>query len=218
MTSHSSLISKRQPSLELHFSVTSKLKRLIDILGAMVGLLILAIVLLPIALLIKLDSPGSVFYSQVRCGVHGRPFRIWKFRSMVSSADRMQHLVRNEAQGLIFKNSGDPRITRIGKFLRRTSLDELPQFWNVLRGEMSLVGTRPPTLDEVSRYQAHHWKRLSVKPGMTGVWQVYGRSTIKDFEQIVELDLRYLRLWSVRYDLELIVKTIWIVLSCRGAY
>lgn len=218
MLPHTFHTSKHKSPAEIHFSVTSKLKRLIDLLGATTGLVILATFLIPIAIAIKLDSPGPIFYSQMRCGLHGKPFRMWKLRSMMVNADRMQHLVKNEAQGLIFKNASDPRITKVGKFLRRTSLDELPQFWNVLRGEMSLVGTRPPTLDEVKHYQDHHWRRLNVKPGITGEWQVYGRSTIKDFEQIVELDLHYLRQWSIQYDLQLIFKTLWIVLICRGAY
>lgn len=201
----------------LHASIHSKLKRTIDILGALVGLLITGFVLLPIAIAIQVDNPGQVFYSQIRCGVGGRPFRIWKFRSMVANADRLQHLVENEATGNLFKSKTDPRVTRVGRFLRRTSLDELPQFWNVLRGEMSLVGTRPPTVDEVKEYQSHHWERLAVKPGITGEWQVNGRSNVKDFEDVVAMDLEYQRKWSVRYDLELILRTIVVVLKKHGA-
>jgi len=200
-----------------HVSVNSKLKRAIDILGASVGLLITGLVLLPIAIAIQIDNPGKIFYSQIRCGVNGRPFRIWKFRSMVTNADTLKHLVKNEATGNIFKSKDDPRITRVGRFLRRTSLDELPQFWNVLRGEMSLVGTRPPTVDEVKKYKSHHWSRLSVKPGITGEWQANGRSTVTDFEEIVAMDLDYQRKWSVMYDLQLIFKTIVVVLNKRGA-
>lgn len=200
-----------------HASVTNKLKRTIDILGALVGLLVTGLILLPIAIAIQIDNPGNLFYSQIRCGVSGRPFRIWKFRSMVANADNLKHLVENEATGNIFKSKADPRVTRVGKFLRRTSLDEFPQFWNVLRGEMSLVGTRPPTVEEVATYQAHHWKRLSVKPGITGEWQANGRSNVKDFESIVAMDLEYQRKWSVIYDLELIFKTIAVVLNKDGA-
>ncbi|QQE66768.1 sugar transferase [Leptolyngbya sp. BL0902] len=187
-------------------------------LGAIVGLAVLALISIPIAIAIKLDSPGPVLYSQTRYGLRGKPFKIWKFRSMVPNADDLKATVTNEAQGLIFKNEADPRITRVGRFLRKTSLDEFPQFWNVLRGEMSLVGTRPPTADEVSRYLPHHWKRLNVKPGLTGQWQVSGRSAIKDFEEIVKLDLIYQRIWSPWYDLKLILQTVTVLLNRKGAY
>ncbi len=207
----------RSEALTVHVSVSSKLKRSIDILGACVGLLITGILLIPIAIAIQIDNPGAIFYSQTRCGIQGRQFRIWKFRSMVTNAENLKHLVKNEATGNIFKSKDDPRVTRVGKFLRRTSLDELPQFWNVLCGEMSLVGTRPPTIDEVAQYQAHHWKRLMVKPGITGEWQAGGRSNVKDFEDIVAMDVQYQRKWSVAYDLKLIFKTIWVVLNKNGA-
>lgn len=202
----------------LHSSVKSLTKRSIDILGAIVGLTITAIVTIPIAIATFFDDPGPLFYSQIRCGLNGRAFRMWKFRSMVVGADKLKHLVKNEATGHIFKSTEDPRITRVGKFLRRTSLDEFPQFWNVLRGEMSLVGTRPPTPDEVMYYQTHHWQRLRVKPGMTGEWQANGRSSITDFEKIVSMDIDYQHKWSVIYDLGLIFKTIWAVVNKRGAY
>lgn len=200
-----------------HPSVTCAIKRTLDIAGAIVGLLLLAGLMVPIAIAIKLDSPGPILYSQERYGLKGQPFRIWKFRSMVLNADDLKASVANQAQGLIFKNEADPRITRVGRFLRKTSLDEFPQFWNVLRGEMSLVGTRPPTADEVSRYSPHHWRRLDVKPGLTGQWQVSGRSAIKDFEKIVKLDLLYQRMWSPWYDLKLIAKTVAVLLLRRGA-
>jgi lipopolysaccharide/colanic/teichoic acid biosynthesis glycosyltransferase len=183
-----------------------------------VGLLILGLVVLPLALVIKLDSPGPIFYSQTRYGLKGKPFTIRKFRSMVQNADDLKQMVSNEAQGLIFKNENDPRITRVGQFLRKTSLDEFPQFWNVLKGDMSLVGTRPPTEDEVSCYSPHHWQRLDVKPGITGQWQVSGRSAIKDFEEIVHLDLHYQAIWSPWYDLQVILKTITVLLNRSGAY
>ncbi|ASC70867.1 sugar transferase [Halomicronema hongdechloris C2206] len=202
----------------LHPSVTSSWKRLIDVVGALVGLVLTTIIAIPIVIAIQFDNPGSILYSQVRCGHQGKTFRIWKFRSMVRDADRLQHLVNNEAQGLIFKNKNDPRITRVGRFLRRTSLDELPQFWNVLMGDMSLVGTRPPTVSEVMQYRRHHWQRLHVKPGITGEWQVKGRSGVNDFEQIVAMDVSYQQHWSVWYDLSLIMQTILVVLTRKGAY
>lgn len=201
----------------VHPSVTSKAKRMIDILGAVAGLGITAVVVIPVAIALALDNPGPIFYSQTRCGLNGRSFRIWKFRSMVVGAEQLKHRVNNEASGHIFKNQNDPRITRVGMFLRRTSLDELPQFWNVLRGEMSLVGTRPPTKDEVMHYSSHHWERLNVKPGITGEWQTNGRSSVKDFEDIVRLDLDYQRKWSVSYDISLLLKTLSVLINKSGA-
>jgi lipopolysaccharide/colanic/teichoic acid biosynthesis glycosyltransferase len=201
----------------LHPSVESQFKRLIDIVGALIGLTITALLVIPIAIAIQLDSPGPVLFSQTRCGVRGKIFRIWKFRSMVTEAEALRHTVENEATGNIFKSKDDPRITRVGKFLRRTSLDEFPQFWNVLCGEMSLVGTRPPTVDEVSHYNAQHWKRLNVKPGITGEWQANGRSEVSDFEDIVAMDIAYQQKWSNWYDLVLIFKTVAVVLNKKGA-
>lgn len=201
-----------------HPSVTSNTKRLIDILGAIVGLIITSVIVVPIAIATLIIDPGPIFYSQVRCGLNGRTFRIWKFRSMVVNADKIKHLVKNQAKGNIFKSTDDPRITPLGKFLRRSSLDELPQFWNVLMGDMSLVGTRPPTPDEVVNYTPYHWQRLQVKPGITGEWQTHGRSTIQDFDTIVQMDLDYQRKWSISYDFFLIFKTIWVVLDRKGAY
>lgn len=200
-----------------HSSVTSFIKRFIDIAGAVAGLGLAIVLFIPIAFAVQFDSPGPVFYSQVRCGYRGRSFRMWKFRSMVVNAEALKHLVQNEAQGLIFKNQNDPRITQVGAFLRRTSLDELPQFWNVLWGDMSLVGTRPPTPDEVADYTPHHWQRLEVKPGITGEWQARGRSSVKDFEAIVAMDLAYQAQWTVWYDLKLLWLTVVEVLRRRGA-
>lgn len=201
-----------------HRSAFSIFKRLLDIVGSLVGLSILFIVFFPIVIALKLDSPGPVFYHQTRCGLGGKLFTIRKFRSMVVNADALKSTIQNEAKGLIFKNKSDPRVTRVGAFLRKTSLDELPQFWNVLMGDMSLVGTRPPTVDEVMQYQPHHWQRLAVKPGITGEWQVYGRSSVENFEQIVQLDLRYQDRWSIVYDLFLLMKTFKVVLLREGAY
>lgn len=201
-----------------HISVMCPVKRCLDIVGALVGLAIWAIAFIPIAIAIKLDSPGPVLYSQTRCGLWGKPFTMRKFRSMVVDADSLKKLVPNEAKGLVFKNRNDPRVTRVGRFLRKTSLDEFPQFWNVLMGEMSLVGTRPPTLDEVMGYNDHHWKRLNVKPGMTGEWQVHGRSSIGDFEEIVDLDIRYQARWTRWYDLQVIFRTLYVLFNRSGAY
>jgi lipopolysaccharide/colanic/teichoic acid biosynthesis glycosyltransferase len=183
----------------------------------MVGLVLLAIVFIPIAIAIVLDNPGPIFYAQKRHGLQGKIFTIYKFRSMVTNADALKSKIQNEASGLIFKNARDPRITKVGSFLRRTSLDELPQFWNVLVGDMSLVGTRPPTSDEVTGYNIRHWKRLNVKPGITGEWQVNGRSQVTDFEDIVDLDLRYQQIWTPLYDLYILWKTIAVVFAKHGA-
>ncbi|MCU0566875.1 MAG: sugar transferase [Oculatellaceae cyanobacterium Prado106] len=206
------------PPPEIHASLQSANKRLMDLLGAAVGLTFTAILLVPIAIAITLDNPGPILYCQERCGFRGKRFKIWKFRSMVTEADQLKHTVTNQAKGHIFKNDNDPRITRVGRFLRRTSLDELPQFWNVWMGDMSLVGTRPPTPDEVKKYNNFHWQRLEIKPGITGEWQANGRSKVSDFDAIVEMDLKYIRNWSVSYDLRLILKTIQVVLHREGAY
>lgn len=202
-----------------HPSVRSRMKRLIDIVGALVGLGITALLFVPIVIAIKLDDPGPIFFRQNRCGWMGKRFKLWKFRSMVMNAEALKAQVKNEVEGAFFKNSKDPRITRVGRFLRKTSLDELPQFWNVLKGDMSLVGTRPPTIDEVDRYEVPNWQRLDVKPGMTGEWQVNGRSQVSNFEDVIQLDLRYQERWSLRYDLKLIVQTILVLFTKRtGAF
>ena len=186
---------------------------MLDILGAIIGLCITAFLFIPVAIVIKLDSPGAILFSQTRCGYKGQEFKIWKFRSMVADAEKLQTIVENKVQGAFFKNDNDPRITRVGKFLRKTSLDEFPQFWNVLQGEMSLVGTRPPTVREAEQYSPKHLRRLDVKPGLTGEWQVNGRSLIDDFEKVVELDLRYQEKWTLAYDFGLIFKTIQLIFS-----
>lgn len=202
---------------QVHPSVVSKAKRALDIFGAIIGLSITGLLAIPIAIAMYFDDPGKLFYSQTRCGFNEKPFKIWKFRSMVANADAKKHLVENQATGHIFKNDNDPRITKVGYFLRRTSLDEFPQFWNVLKGEMSLVGTRPPTVAEVAMYEEHHFQRLRVKPGITGEWQVRGRSEVLDFEDIVHMDLEYQQKWSFFYDIKLIVHTIAVVLARKGA-
>ncbi|MDX2244671.1 MAG: sugar transferase [Leptolyngbyaceae cyanobacterium bins.302] len=196
-----------------HPSVKSVPKRVMDVVGALIGLSITALIFPLIAIAIKLDSPGPIFFGQIRCSQMGKRFKMWKFRSMSIDAEAKKHLVQNEAEGAIFKAKNDPRITRVGRILRKTSLDELPQFWNVLKGEMSLVGTRPPTPDEVEKYEILQWQRLDIKPGMTGEWQVNGRSSVKNFEDIVRLDLKYQENWSLKYDVELIFKTIWVIFN-----
>jgi len=203
-----------------HPSIYSWIKRSIDIIGSIVGLAITAILFIPIAIAIKLDSPGPIFFGQTRCGWMGKHFRIWKFRSMYVDAEARKAEVENQlGDNKLFKSKKDPRITKVGNFLRRTSLDEVPQFWNVLKGEMSLVGTRPPTPDEVEQYEVPEWQRLDVKPGMTGEWQVNGRSQIRNFEDVIRLDLKYQENWSLMYDLQLIFKTIFIVFNRNsGAY
>ncbi|MEM9089763.1 MAG: sugar transferase [Cyanobacteria bacterium P01_F01_bin.53] len=198
---------------ETHPSVRSKAKRAIDILGALVGLAITAVLFVIVGIIIKLDDGGPILFAQTRCSWMGKRFKIWKFRSMVVDAEARKKDVANKVEGPLFKNDNDPRITRIGSFLRRTSLDEFPQFWNVLKGDMSLVGTRPPTPDEIEQYEVDQWQRLNVKPGMTGEWQVNGRSTVTTFEQVIQLDLQYQEKWSLLYDIQLILKTVLVLFS-----
>jgi len=198
---------------QTHNSVASWMKRAIDIVGALVGLVITFILFIPIAITIQIDDPGPILFKQTRCGWMGKRFAIWKFRSMCVDAEARKSQIKNQVEGAFFKNDNDPRITKVGNFLRRTSLDELPQFWNVLKGEMSLVGTRPPTPDEVERYEVPEWQRFDVKPGMTGEWQVNGRSTVRSFEDVIRLDLQYQQNWTLVYDLKLIFKTITILFN-----
>ena len=185
------------------------LKRLMDIAGALVGLAFNLVTVPFLAVAIKMDSPGPIFFKQQRVGENGRLFKMYKYRSMIQDAEKQQQELneQNELSGAAFKMTNDPRITRIGRILRTLSLDEMPQFWNVLKGEMSLVGTRPPLPDEVEEYQLQHYRRLSIKPGMTGLWQVSGRNDISDFEQMVKLDTEYIDHWSVWIDFLIILKT-----------
>jgi anti-anti-sigma factor len=208
---HPSRVNPNERVPETHPSVRSWVKRFIDVVGSLVGLSITGILFAPLAIAILIDSPGPIFFSQTRCGWMGKRFKIVKFRSMCADAEALKKKIPNQAQGAIFKNQNDPRITKLGRFLRKTSLDELPQFWNVLMGDMSLVGTRPPTPDEVERYEVPEWQRLDVKPGMTGEWQVNGRSRVTNFEDVIKLDLRYQQNWSLGYDIQLIFKTITIL-------
>lgn len=195
------------------------LKRGMDLAGSLVGLAITAVLALVVGPLIYLESPGPIFFSQTRIGKNGRRFRIYKFRSMYMDAEeRKQELMaQNEMQGQMFKIADDPRVTKVGAILRRTSIDEFPQFYNVLKGDMSLVGTRPPTEDEFLHYTNEQKRRLSLKPGITGLWQVSGRSDITDFDEVVKLDLQYIDNWSIWQDIKIIGKTIWIVVCGSGA-
>jgi len=198
--------------------ISLALKRAFDIVVSAAALIICAPLFLVIAIAIKLDSPGPVFFGQVRSGLNGRRFTMWKFRSMVVDAEKKLEELRdrNEMSGPVFKMRDDPRVTRVGRFLRRTSLDELPQFWNVLIGQMSIVGPRPPLPSEVDRYERWHRRRLSVKPGLTCIWQVSGRNEI-DFEDWMKLDLAYIDQWSLWLDFKIFLRTIPAVLFGRGA-
>jgi len=203
-----------------NFNATGLLyKRLMDIAGSTVGCLILLVLYPIVAIVIKLDSPGPVIFKQKRMGRNGRIFFLYKFRTMVQNAESLKkELVdNNQMQGHMFKMDRDPRITRMGRWLRVTSIDEFPQFINVLKGEMSLVGTRPPTLEEVEAYQPRHLKRISAKPGITGLWQVSGRNKITDFDQVVELDCQYLDNWRFFDDIKILFKTCFVVLARKGA-
>lgn len=194
-------------------------KKILDLTVGFAGFVLFLAMYPIIGLAIKLDSPGPVLFKQTRIGMHGRRFILYKFRSMICDAEAKKRglLVQSEMNGPIFKMEQDPRITRVGRFLRKTSLDEFPQFLNVLKGEMSLVGTRPPTPDEVDQYEDWHLRRISIKPGVTGLWQISGRNKITDFSEVVKLDLQYIDGWLFRKDLAILWKTIWVVLARKGA-
>ena len=194
-------------------------KRAMDICGGLVGLILTGIAYVIFAPIIKKQSPGPIFFSQERVGRNGRTFKIYKFRTMYPDAEerKKELMAQNKMNGLMFKMDNDPRIFPIGHFLREKSIDELPQFWNVLKGDMSLVGTRPPTMDEYVRYEAHHRKRLAMKPGLTGLLQATGRSDITDFEEVVSLDAQYIQEWAVWMDIKIIWKTVLVVLKGKGA-
>ncbi|MBX9969222.1 sugar transferase [Priestia aryabhattai] len=195
-------------------------KRCTDIAGAIVGLLVLFVVFLIVGLLIKLEDPkGSIFFSQKRVGKNGEEFNMYKFRSMVSDAEAKlaELLEKNEATGAMFKMKNDPRVTKIGRFIRKTSIDELPQLINVLKGDMSLVGPRPPLVREVNEYTEYQMQRLLVTPGCTGLWQVSGRSNV-GFEEMVELDLTYISTRSLTADIKIICRTIFMLFGSKNAY
>lgn len=195
-------------------------KRCIDIAGATVGLLVLFVVFFIVGLLIKLEDPsGSIFFSQKRVGKNGKEFNMYKFRSMISDAEAKlaELLEQNEATGAMFKMKNDPRVTKIGRFIRKTSIDELPQLFNVLKGDMSLVGPRPPLVREVSEYNEYQKQRLLVTPGCTGLWQVSGRSNV-GFEEMVELDLTYMTTRSLKTDITIICRTVFLLFGSKNAY
>lgn len=197
------------------------IKRVFDLVAASIIILLISPGLLLLALLIKFDSPGPIFYKQMRMGLKGRHFEVWKFRTMVTNAEQLQKDLeaKNEmGGGIMFKMKDDPRITRVGKFIRRYSLDELPQIINVLNGEMSLVGPRPFPLRDVERFSEHHFMRHEVLPGITGLWQVSGRSDIVDFEEVFRLDMTYIQNWSVSLDFQILFQTVKVVFAKEGAY
>ena len=205
----------------MNFTTSRQLffKRILDICGAIVGLILMGISYIIFAPIIKHQSPGPAMFSQVRVGRNGRRFKIYKFRTMYMDAEerKKELMKKNKMDGFMFKMDDDPRIIPIGHFLRKSSIDELPQFWNILKGDMSLVGTRPPTLDEVAHYELHHRKRLAMKPGLTGMWQVSGRSDITDFEEVVALDAKYISEWKLGLDIKILWKTVTQVLCGQGA-
>jgi exopolysaccharide biosynthesis polyprenyl glycosylphosphotransferase len=217
---------------ELHFELTKTsinvnnklmyitVKRLIDIVGALIGLILLLPVFTIVSILIKLeDKKGPVFFSQDRVGKDGNIFKMYKFRSMVVDAEEQLAKLKifNESSGAMFKMKDDPRITKIGKFIRKTSIDELPQLWNVLLGDMSLVGPRPPLPAEVEQYSAYDKQRLLVTPGCTGLWQISGRSSL-GFDEMVSLDLKYIENRSVLFDIKVILKTVLVLFGSKDAY
>ena len=195
------------------------IKRCFDVFGSLIGIVITLIIGLVVAPLILIESRGPIIFKQKRVGTNVRYFYIYKFRSMCRDAEKKKEdlMEQNEMSGQMFKMSNDPRITKIGKFIRKTSIDELPQFFNVLKGDMSLVGTRPPTVDEFNNYSFHHKRRLSMKPGITGLWQISGRNEITDFEEVVKLDLQYIDNWSLILDIKIILKTILVVFTRKGS-
>ncbi len=195
------------------------LKRALDLVGGLVGCIISLPIIAIVAIPLKLESPGPLIFKQRRVGRNGRVFYIHKLRSMYIDAEerKKELMAKNEMNGLMFKMEDDPRITKVGKFIRRTSIDELPQFFDVVMGSMSLVGTRPPTLDEYRQYESHHKRRLSMKPGITGLWQVSGRSNIENFEDVVKLDVQYIDNWTIWQDIVILIKTVGVVFGQRGA-
>ncbi len=196
-------------------------KRIADVVLGLVGLVATSPALALVAVAVKLDSAGPVLFSQERVGFGGRRFKIHKFRTMELDAERRLEEVRSHSlygDPRLFKAVADPRVTKVGHFLRKTSLDELPQLWNVVKGEMSLVGPRPPLPSEVALYETHHYGRFDVKPGITGPWQANGRNEITDFEQVVRLESAYIREWTLWKDLQILARTVPVVLKMRGAH
>ncbi|WP_297128448.1 sugar transferase [uncultured Eubacterium sp.] len=203
----------------VHNSAKLAVKRFVDVIGAIVGLIISAPIIAITAIPLLIESPGPLFFKQERVGQNGRLFNIYKLRSMYKDAEerKKELMAQNKMDGLMFKMDNDPRITKVGRVIRKLSIDELPQFFNVLKGDMSLVGTRPPTVREFEQYENRHKRRLSMRPGITGMWQVSGRSNINDFEDVVKLDCEYIDNWCLLLDLKILFKTVKVVLTHEGA-
>lgn len=214
-------------SIKTAGNVELRIKRIADIVGGIVGLILTGIMFPFVAIAIEIADPGPIFFAQDRVGKNGRIFKIYKFRSMYVDAEKHKEELedQNTMQGLMFKVDNDPRIIGsekgegkgLGNFLRKTSIDEFPQFWNVLKGEMSLVGVRPPTVDEYEQYDLKHKIRLGMKPGITGLWQTSGRSEITDFEEVVAMDTQYIKEWNLGLDIKLLFKTIKVVITRQGS-
>lgn len=195
------------------------IKRIFDIAGALFGILVSFPIILITAIPLLIESPGPLFFKQKRVGKNGRIFDMYKLRSMYVDAEKRKAelMNQNKMDGLMFKMDNDPRITKVGRIIRKLSIDELPQFYNVLKGDMSIIGTRPPTVNEFDQYKNHHKRRLSMRPGITGMWQVSGRSNIQNFEEIVKLDCEYIDNWSMWLDIKILLKTVLVVLKHEGA-
>lgn len=203
----------------VHNSTKLAVKRFVDIIGAIVGLIISIPIIAITAIPLLIESPGPLFFKQERVGMNGRLFNMYKLRSMYKDAEarKAELMKHNKMDGFMFKMDNDPRITKVGRVIRKLSIDELPQFFNVLKGDMSLVGTRPPTVREFEQYENRHKRRLSMRPGITGMWQVSGRSNINDFEDVVKLDCEYIDNWSLMLDVKILLKTVKVVLTHEGA-
>jgi exopolysaccharide biosynthesis polyprenyl glycosylphosphotransferase len=203
----------------VHDSTSLAIKRTVDLVAGTLGMIVSIPIILITAVPLLIESKGPLFFKQERVGKNGRTFNMYKLRSMyVDAEQRKAELMKNnKMDGLMFKMDDDPRITKVGKFIRKYSIDELPQFFNVIKGDMSLVGTRPPTLDEFEQYESKHKRRLSMRPGITGMWQVSGRSDIQDFEEVVRLDCKYIDEWSMWLDIKILFKTVAVVLKHKGA-
>lgn len=209
----------RNFDLSMRNPVQWKMKRLLDVSASLIGLALISPLLFIIALSIKLDSRGPILFKQKRIGLHGQEFYMYKFRSMRQDSEKILESIKhqNETNSVMFKMFNDPRVTRIGKFLRKFSLDELPQLFNVVRGDMSLVGPRPPLPREVALYNNWHFIKFGITPGITGVWQVSGRAKITDFNKVIEMDYDYIRNWNIWLDIKLLLKTIPVVIFAKGA-
>ena len=196
------------------------LKRIVDISASAIGITILIPFLIILAIMMKIEDPrGPIFFSQIRVGQNGKQFKMYKIRSMVTNAEELLEdlLDENEVEGAMFKMKEDPRVTKIGKTIRKFSIDELPQLWNVIKGDMSLIGPRPPLEREVAEYTPYDKQRLLIKPGCTGLWQVSGRNDL-DFDEMVELDMKYIKNLSLRTDLWILFKTVWVMIKPNSAY